>query len=277
MGDNRKVIRAILLEQSSTFILLIAFFSMAILLNPKGEVNPSFASKHSMAVMVQNIAPYVILIESKAILDILLDFIFRFSTIEKIITAMAIGTCDYRASDNIFNGFKKGKHNYLYRNSGLFYYIERALEITHICEAIWLDKRLTNFDCEPAHTYRIKMLRFSHLIVHIEEIKEVQSVQLQIDDAMGQVEQQKFDIEYTQEQRYKKQKKLAILYQKYTDATEQRKKEVYLDYIADVKKEIETLDQQLAEQIKTQQFHEQRHKLLEEEIEQRKQQMDKTN
>lgn len=90
MGDNRKVIRSILLEQSSIFILLIAFFSMAILLNPKGEVNPSFASKHSMAVMVQNIAPYVILIESKAILDILLDFIFRFSTIEKIITALFI-------------------------------------------------------------------------------------------------------------------------------------------------------------------------------------------
>lgn len=95
-------------------------------------------------------------------------------------------------------------------------------------------------------------------------------MQAQIDDAMGQVEQQKFALEYTQEQWYKKQKKLAILYQKYADATEERQKETYLDYIADVKKEIEALDQQLAEQIKTQQFHEQRQKSLEENLQQKK-------
>lgn len=87
---------------------------------------------------------------------------------------------------------------------------------------------------------------------------------------MGHIEQQQFDIEYTQEQRYKKQKKLAILYQKYADATEERKKETYLDYIEDTKKEIEALDQQLAEQIKTQQFHEQRQKSLEETLQQKK-------
>ncbi len=113
------------------------------------------------------------------------------------------------------------------------------------------------------------MLRFSHLIIHIEEIKDTQSIQIQIDDAMGHIEQQ-FDIEYTQEQRHKKQKKLAILYQKYADATEERKKETYLDYIEDTKKEIEALDQQLAEQIKTQQFHEQRQKSLEENLQQKK-------
>ncbi len=87
---------------------------------------------------------------------------------------------------------------------------------------------------------------------------------------MGHIEQQQFDIEYTQEQRHKKQKKLAILYQKYADATEERKKETYLDYIEDTKKEIEALDQQLAEQIKTQQFHEQRQKSLEENLQQKK-------
>ena len=214
--------------------------------------------------MAQNIAPYGILIECKAILDVLSDFIFRFSTIEK---TMIIGTCGYGVKDNIFN---KGQHDYLYRNIGFFYYIERILEITHIYEVIWLDRRLTDFDCEPAHTYRIKMLRFSHLIIHIEEIKDTQSIQIQIDDAMGHIEQQQFDIEYTQEQRHKKQKKLAILYQKYADATEEREKETYLDYIADVKKEIETLDHQLAEQIKTQQFHEQRQKSLEEKLQQKK-------
>lgn len=264
MENNGKIIRSILLERSSTFILFIVYFSIAILFNPRGEMNPIIPYKHAMAVMIQNVAPYGILIECKAILDVLLDFSFRFSTIEK---TMIIGTCGYGVKDNIFN---KGQHDYLYRNIGFFYYIERILEITHIYEVIWLDRRLTDFDCEPAHTYRIKMLRFSHLIIHIEEIKDAKSMQAQIDDAMGQVEQQKFDIEYTQEQRYKKQKKLAILYQKYADATEERQKETYLDYIADVKKEIEALDQQLAEQIKTQQYHEQRQKLLEDEIGQMK-------
>ena len=38
----------------------------------------------------------------------------------------------------------------------------------------------------------------------------------------------------------------------------------------DKKKEIEALDQQLAEQIKTQQFHEQRQKSLEENLQQKK-------
>lgn len=260
MEDNRKIIRSILLERSSTVILVIAYFFVVILLNPRGVTDPIIPYKHAMAVMAQNIAPYGILIESKAILDVLLDFIFRFSTIEK---TMIIGTCGYGARS-------KGQREYLYRSIGFFYYIERALDITNIYEAIWLDKRLTDFDCEPAHTYRIKMLRFSHLIIYIEEIKNAKSMQAQIDDAMGQVEQQKFDIEYTQEQRYKKQKKLAILYQKYADATEERQKETYLDYIADVKKEIEALDQQLAEQIKTQQYHEQRQKLLEDEIGQMK-------
>ena len=257
---QKKLISHILLERSFTFILVIAYFSIAILFNPKGETDPIIPYKHAMAVMIQNIAPYGILIECKAILDVLLDFIFRFSTIEK---TMIIGTCGYGAES-------KGQHEYLYRSIGFFYYIERALDITNIYEAIWLDKRLTDFDCEAAHTYRIKMLRFSHLIIHIEEIKDTQSIQIQIDDAMGHIEQQQFDIEYTQEQRHKKQKKLAILYQKYADATEERKKETYLDYIEDTKKEIEALDQQLAEQIKTQQFHEQRQKSLEENLQQKK-------
>ncbi len=113
---QKKLISHILLERSFTFILVIAYFFVVILLNPKGITDPIIPYKHAMAVMIQNIAPYGILIECKAILDALLDFIFRFSTIEK---TMIIGTCGYGAGS-------KGQHEYLYRSIGFFYYIERA-------------------------------------------------------------------------------------------------------------------------------------------------------
>ena len=101
-----------------------------------------------------------------------------------------------------------------------------------------------------AHTYRITMLRFTHLVVNVQEISNMQAIQEQLEEAEAGVYETNKNIELIQSQIHDCQRKYMIRQQKYEQAETQSQKEVQLSCMDDIKKEIDTLQAEIEKQVK---------------------------
>lgn len=187
---------------------------------------------------IAEILPLLILLRCRELITLLLDY-FCMKTTEK---ELAI-----RLKETFMLGFLQ-KYRW------------------NIVRFIWLDKRITDMECIVGHTYKITMLRFSHLVIHIQEISDMKAIQEQLDEAKAGVYEAKQDIELIQSQIHDCQRKYIIRQQKYEKVESQSQREVQLSCIEDIKKEIEALQLEMGEHIKEQQLYEKQQKLLEEQI-----------
>lgn len=191
--------------------------------------------KYATAQFAYEISPFIILFGLKVLFVFILDF-FRFDEKEKTIIL------HYYTDEYNFIFYKKA-YTILVEKSR-FGVIRMIATLIRIIEPIWLDKRITNVDCQVAHTYQIKMLRFSHLIVEISEITNNHALKEQLDNALALIEQQQEEIEICQEEIRAQQRKYAIQHQKYMDAEDEQKKEVHFCMMQDIEKEIDKLNEE---------------------------------
>lgn len=194
--------------------------------------------KYETAEFAYEVSPLIILLGSKALIVHLLDF-FCLEEMEKIIILFGY-------TDNIPTVFKDRYTELL--EDGKLWIFRSILRNLHIIEPIWLDKRITDIDCQVAHKYHIKMLRFSHLVVDIKEITDEQALQVQLYNLLGLVEQQQEEIELCQFEIHEQQRKYAVQYQKYMDTDDEQKKDVHKSMMRHIGEEIDRLNKEKEEQ-----------------------------
>lgn len=193
--------------------------------------------KYETARFAYEVSPLIILLGSKALAVHLLDFFCSKET-EKIIVL-------FGCTDNIHTVFKDTYSELL--ETGRLWRFRILLGNLHIIEPIWLDKRITDIDCQVAHKYHIKMLRFSHLVVDIREIADDQALQVQLDNILGLIEQQQDQIEMYQFEIHEQQKKYVKHHQKYANAADEQQKDVHRSMMRHIGEEIDKINKEKGE------------------------------
>lgn len=226
------------------FICVIAFGIFARIIFPTIGEPTVVRWKYATAEAAYEISPLVILLVillgSKTLAALMLDYFFLCIREKTIIL--------YSCADDMENFiFSKQKYSLLLE-LGNFWVIRMLMTIVHIIEPIWLDKRITDIDCQVAHKYHIKMLRFSHLVVDIKEITDEQALQVQLYNLLGLIEQQQEEIELCQFEIHEQQRKYAIQYQKYMDTDDEQKKDVHKSMMRHIGEEIDRLNKEKEEQ-----------------------------
>lgn len=206
---------------------------------------------------IAEILPLLILLRCRELITLLLDY-FCMKTTEKELVI--------RLKETFMLGFLQKYRCEILSDKNTFLVIREFLYRWNIIRFIWLDKRITDMECIVGHTYKITMLRFSHLVIHIQEISDMKAIQEQLDEAKAGVYEANQDIELIQSQIHDCQRKHIIRQQKYEKAESQSQREVQLSCIEDIKKEIEALQLEMGEHIKEREQYKQQQKLLEEQI-----------
>lgn len=222
------------------FICVIAFGIFARITFPTMGEPTVVRWKYVTAEAAYEISPLIILLGSKTLAALMLDYFFLRVREKTIIL--------YSCADDMENFiFSKQKYSLLLEQ-GKFWVIRMLMTIVHIIEPIWLDKRITDIDCQVAHKYHIKMLRFSHLVVDIKEITDEQALQVQLYNLLGLIEQQQEKIELCQFEIHEQQRKYAVQYQKYMDTDDEQKKDVHKSMMRHIGEEIDRLNKEKEEQ-----------------------------
>lgn len=210
---------------------------------------------------VETILPLLILIKAKELITLLLDY-FCMATMERELVI--------RLKEELIIGFFQEYRCEILSDKSTFLIIREFLYRWSIVQPIWLDKKITDIECMIAHTYRITVLRFTHLVVNVQEISNMQAIQEQLEEAEAGVYETNKNIELIQSQIHDSQRKYAIRWQKYEETESQSQKELQLSCMEDIKKEIEELQLEMEKQIKVRRLYERQQKLLEDEMGQMK-------
>ena len=187
---------------------------------------------------------------------LMLDFFFLRETEKNIIL------CSY--SDNMQNFiFDKVTHTLLLED-GRFWLVRMVMMLIHVIEPIWLDKRITDIDCQVAHKYQIKMLRFSHLVVDIKEITDDQALQAQYENILGLIEKQQEEFEICEFEIHEQQKKYVKHHQKYAGTDDEQQKDVHRSMMRHIGEEIDKTNKEKQEHEELIKSYEQEKQKLEE-------------
>lgn len=229
MTPKEKMVKRVLWEHSIMYLCIVAFGIFAKIIFPTMEGDPgAIRWKYETARFAYEVSPLIILLGAKALVVHLLDF-FCLKEREKIIVL-------FGCTDNIHTVCKDTYSELL--ETGRLWRLRVVLRNLHI----------TDIDCQVAHKYQIKMLRFSHLVVDIKEVTDDQALKVQLDNILGLIEQQQEEIELCQFEIHEQQRKYAIQYQKYTDAADEQKKDVHLSMMRHIGNEIDDLNKEKEKQ-----------------------------
>lgn len=257
MALNTRIIKRVLCENAITYVAILALGIFARVLVPTlGDDSVGIRWKYEIAQFVYEISPFPILVACKVLAMYLLD-LFCLCTTEKQILLCA-------RSDEVHNIVSKSAFVVLWERDNIF--LQTIIAYTHIIEPIWLDKRITNMHCQIAHTYQIKMLRFSHLVVAIEEISDEQALQQQLYYTQGLIEEQQEKIDSYQQEIHEQQRKYAIQHQKYIEEEDEQRKDVYFSMMHHIEKEIVCLTEEKLKQEKLLESYEYQKQKLEQKI-----------
>lgn len=183
--------------------------------------------------------PVLIIICGKNAIFSLLDYWCE-DTVTKNICVYAMSAED----EYHFALYTKNPYICLYASES---WLMQSLMMHHILQPIILDKRISHVDCQLLHSYHIKMLRFSHLVVDIREITDDQALQVHLDNILGLIEQQQDQIEMYQFEIHEQQKKYVKHHQKYANAADEQQKDVHRSMMRHIGEEIDRINKEKGE------------------------------
>lgn len=257
MEDKEKIIKQVLCKNGAMFLCFLVFGIYTRIIFPTIDADLVVLQwKYDASEFAYDISPLIILVASKSLIFLLFDLLFQ-SKVEKTIIL-------YLYVDNMTNFlFEKEKFDLLI-GEGKFIRLRAILSIVHIFEPIWVARRMINVDCQVAHKYQITMLRFTHLVLNIKEIIDVQAFQEQLNNALGWIETEQGEIELCEFQIHEQQRKYATNYYKYMNADDEQQKDVYLSKMQQIGAEIDRLKKEKENHEKILKSYEQEKQKIEE-------------
>ena len=255
---NKNHVKQVLKERIIICVQILLMYILGLFIGHSlGNTPPAnmYTWRFYAAKGIVEILSLLILIKAKELITLLLDY-FCMATMERELVI--------RLKEELIIGFFQEYRCEILSDKSTFLIIREFLYRWSIVQPIWLDKKITDIECMIAHTYRITMLRFTHLVVNVQEISNMQAIQEQLEEAEAGVYETNKNIECIQSQSHDCQRKYMIRQQKYEQAETQSQKEVQLSCMDDIKKEIDTLQAEIEKQVKERQLYEQQRKSLEE-------------
>lgn len=255
---NKNYVKQVLKERINICVQILLMYAFGLFIGYSlGDVPPAntYTWRFYTSKGIVEILPLLILLKGRELVTLLLDYFCMKITEKELVI---------RLKEELIIGFFQEYRCEILSDKSTFLIVREFLYRWSIVQPIWLDKKITDIECMIAHTYRITMLRFTHLVVNVQEISNMQAIQEQLEEAEAGVYETNKNIECIQSQIHDCQRKYMIRQQKYEQAETQSQKEVQLSCMDDIKKEIDTLQAEIEKQVKEQQLYEQQRKSLEE-------------
>lgn len=259
MNTKKHVHRVLWEHGMNSLVLVLALFAIELFVFFTNQENERYfiswkqnAAEFGYYVFI----PVLIIICGKIVIFSFLDYWCE-DTVTKNICVYAMSA----ENEYHFALYTKNPYICLYASES---WLMQSLMMHHILQPIILDKRITDVECQLSHSYHIKMLRFSHLVVDIKEIFDDRALQAQLSDILELIEQQQEKIELYQFEIHEQQKKYVKHHQKYANAADEQQKDVHRSMMKHIGAEIDRLNREKGEHEELLESYEQERKKLEE-------------
>lgn len=244
MKSKKQIIQRVLLEQGLSYLLLTVGCSILLLLVIfPGE--PGYIRwKHIYAQEMGRIFfPLACAGNLRSFICVSLD-LWKMQAVEKRILLQIYE----KDQDVVYSSRHKSEVLWNHTDIYAIALIRAAAYGVHLALPIRMDRRIVDFDYVQGHTYQVKILRFSHLLLKIEEVVDSRAIEDAISYAEGDANEAQEQIQFYRAELHEQQRKYAIQLQKYEATPDEQKKDVHYWMMHDIEVKIDELKQQIKEE-----------------------------